>query len=521
MGCYIPNQKFQQLVRSVQKFIGGTYDPKKIPAYIHKLKLSALVGKPASFHKIMKIEEPKTRRLSKLINEVISAKCRFQGSFHAEGDARDEVGDFPVSGKTRPDFVLSATTPVGSKRAVMGVELKRLKAGIAQALPQLCGLLADLNINHYRNGANAEDCAIPGYVSNNRTVQFFGAYLMKKNVSSFCTLSRPLSFTDERDMWELSAWLEKLPPHLDNVFKCIKSTAKKRKGEPALNLKEHFFKPIRLNEFECTDTNDESLAHGNIITRIFRVYHELHENMHAREFVEFPVGLMALGHHRSNIYKLVRRHAEKIWTDSDKMNDFKPGVPLIVYKKLTGWESGVPPERKIALLFLEKLTQAVKACTQAGAVFLDLRAPNIMWKRDDEGKIQIRLVDFEHVYLTYQAVDPSILDGFAKDTLYNDCRKFCERDGVHFPDPQTNEHFFQKIEANIRGRFGSDAASSKDVVQTSEKCNESAFSTPDSTPLTSAGSTDAQNHADTVEKLVDDKAKTDGDIVEDMNKLQL
>ena len=515
VDCYIPNENFRELICSVQKSIRAFNDDpkKKIPKSIHKLKLSGLLGKPTSFNKILKIKEDKARRLSTLINEIISARCRsIRISSCSQEDAAIAVGDFPVSGKTHPDFVLCASTASAKTRVLMGVELKRLKKGIAQALPQLCGLLADLNLHHYCNGADLKDCAIPGYVLNNHTVQFFGGYLMKKSVSSFCTLSRPLSFTVHQDMCELSAWMENLPSYLVHVFESVKpATKKKQLKTPMLSLKEHFFKPIRCNDFECGDDGDlKSLAYGNTITRIFRVYHVLHNNEDAREFVEFPVGLMTLTHKNSKIFKNVRAHAETIW-DEAKLTDFIQGMPLIVYDKLTGWSNGIPQDRETAALFLRELEKAVQACTAAGVVFFDLRIPNIMWKQLDNGTIQIRLVDFEHVYLSDYAVNSSILADFTPNTRYTNCRKLRSMNGMQFADPKTNGLFFKTITACVQEYFRDNDTTSETVDQTSENSNDSALTGTDG----AAEADSEENHTDTGEN------PSVGDVVEDMHALTI
>ena len=88
--------------------------------------------------------------------------------------------------------------------------------------------------------------------------------------------------------------------------------------------------------------------------------------------------------------------------------------------------------------YKEQLNIAIKECTLAGIVFLDLRPENVLYLvKNDE--VKILLIDFEHVYPVGHAIDVELVKSQQGDVYHRyHCDTYYKRNGFHFACAQTN-----------------------------------------------------------------------------------
>lgn len=83
--------------------------------------------------------------------------------------------------------------------------------------------------------------------------------------------------------------------------------------------------------------------------------------------------------------------------------------PVIIFPGLTvqdGWTNEKPPSDCVSM-YLEALAQAVAFLNRAQIAHMDLRPPNIMWRQNSDGMLEVMVIDFEDAVAFGRFISPS------------------------------------------------------------------------------------------------------------------
>ena len=394
---------------------------------------------------------------------------------------------FDLSGRVHPEGCLFLECD-GKKFFLCGIEAKRNTTSIAEAKPQGFALVGDLARRLRICNCKLEYCIVPVLLGNGENIQFGASYLMEESMPVFCLLSRKLNRLHRGDLIEIRWWVHHLARLIFKVFQEAMSTYSittplQKKG-PCLSVEKHFFKHIRDSHNE---TNGSPLisSHRITLTRILQIYRTLH-NSAVKTHILFPRGTIQLdgkttgreaGIHSQIVANMVQRDGLKM-TDTIK----KSSIPVLVYRRLDeSWKTSVPKNKASKTYFIKLLRSVMEICSGLGIVFLDLRMSNIMW-RSRMDTIEIKIVDFEHVYFKGDMISTHLFAVHARDYRRNHNLYPLVGTDLRVADTATNSFSVNAIEAYVN--HGDEHTSyrqfmaSKRMQQYMEYYNERVHSSP-------------------------------------------
>ena len=414
-----------------------------------------------------------TRTLQGLLNK----DDRIDVFSRCESDAATFMGEIanfwnPVSARVKPECILfmrkdTVTLPV------LVIEVKRNQSSMAVAEPQGFALAADMNWTRHHFGCAVSQCATPVLFGNGETVQFGASFIIPTTFPAFCMLSRKLNRLNRVDLVEIGWWVQHLAKFILHSFTtsfaavCEKQKSAKE-SDPQTELQqlqrglcldvEHlFFKHVRPQQIDERNDNwsSEISSHRLSLVRILQVYQVLYNSLgDLKNSVLFPCGTMQL--HRgsgpipsNNCKSLLRimQDRQKLTMSQYSLNT--SSIPMLVYPLLDNtWKNDVPSEcyRKS---FINQLVSAIQACTACGVVFLDLRVKNIMWRAISATGVEIKLIDYEHVYFENDLIPRHLVNLHTKDCRYNHRLYRQVHGNFYFADTKTNVFFVNIIEAYV------------------------------------------------------------------------
>lgn len=340
---------------------------------------------------------------------------------------RKSDNDLPLSGtRTKTDPVLTYLIGGEGPRATLFFsEAKRFMHSLALCLPQACALAGDSVIRLRNLGVKLDHCVAMGILCAGNHVQIIGACLLPDAFPNFYILSRPLDRLLEDDLFRLTCWLEVMAEFAEDMAKHLESKSKFESSDketfasavlgdcwikpvsPPRSLPHH--KPPPKKADPKLPTKDGYIwsqaylmsGHQKCLTRIMRVYSILKQT-EAEELVLFPLGVAQLPEKQHRLYEEL---SDRIMSQGTKCEgfDIRPHTPLLVYPLLRSpWSNKIPTLEAHKSKYMQLLTQAVNACSEAGVVVMDLRPSNIMWR---DSPFQLNLIDFEDVYPQGHVID--------------------------------------------------------------------------------------------------------------------
>jgi len=97
------------------------------------------------------------------------------------------------------------------------------------------------------------------------------------------------------------------------------------------------------------------------------------------------------------------------------------GGDAFVFRNLVGFRIGLPADEAQRGRYLDALRRAVDAIHDAGVVHLDLYPSNVMWKEDEGGSVDVKIVDWDAAHFLNEALTPKALQRMNSSELY-ECR---------------------------------------------------------------------------------------------------
>ena len=487
-GIYIANQRFRDLVDNVGDFASRTS-----PSILSTTQpLRRTIYGLHTFSSIFNVQESfSTQPLLDAFLHNIKVMAETSG-LRIQNVKRRQVQEIlqnmPLSGaNTEPEPCLS--TKVANMTWICLVsEAKTPAASLLAALLQGCALGGDAAICQRIQGLNCSSCAVPIVLCASEFIQIAGAYLVEESVPVFCMLSRPLNRLLDKDLHELVVWQNCLADFIVQTVKLCKD-AKRNTGTkraPALNLTRYFLKPIRyehmdifgepnLNPENAQKAEKFTTNHRCVVNRMLQVYEKLRKNTRVASYISMPVGMLQLpSNENSKNYKQMVARIEKCFENhSLRDGDTKPLTPLMVYEFLEGWKNmsdsiqELGTDENLGSLIIKKIREVINLCNLEGVVFLDLRPANIMW-REVDGVVEIKLIDFEDVYLEGHPIDRSWVEEHRNDPRHNLETYTAGAHGLYHANTATNNFFVKSIRAYLENTKNNYSLSFTDFMRLRE-----------------------------------------------------
>ena len=223
-------------------------------------------------------------------------------------------------------------------------------------------------------------CVVP-IIGNTGICMAFGAIIiLEGSFPTYIPVSKKLDLLDQREGQMASAYLMKASSHC----KAIAAILRRYEERPnmnilSLNTDQYFVKRLTwtvfdrgLGLFENTD-NSKNIQPG--VFHMCDVLNLIYKSPSARKFIEFPLSIRTPDTNSDNCYEVIYRDITRI--------GFKMGCPDRISN----------PE--VFESFKRALRVAVTQLHEAGVLHGDLYFSNVMWMVDNDGTVQIKIVDWD------------------------------------------------------------------------------------------------------------------------------
>ena len=389
--CYIPNERLRQLKYSI---LNDNFDPFVVDSCVSNLRklisnnswLSPEGGSEGT------LLDPS---VNKGILDEINKYCL--QNHESKLDCMNGDVPFPCTycSEAKSEYRLQFTSSNGKRFILFPSECKGLADSHYVALLQ--GILTAADSSLYMSAncdAGEEECAVPGILVYANAVQFYAVYLLNK-LPVVAFLTPPLVYANPvnrrmiaRSILASAAYVAESVNIINRGLSMGLVSVPRPK---VFHAELCFFKPIKC-DFQPKNREFNSAVFSNAMSIVeYMMY--LYEKMFAIgdcvAFVLFPAGLTRVVDNFKSAIKQIKkffRHMVSI--------DHAPVILFPFLRPEAGWTNGKPPT-ELAHSYLLKLKAAVVSLNKAGVAHIDLRPPNIMWKRNSDGGVDLQIIDFE------------------------------------------------------------------------------------------------------------------------------
>ena len=288
---------------------------------------------------------------------VSTSGSPLDGFFHTKSFSMGELGDREV------DFLVTGI-----------VECKGSESSPFHGTGEGVSLASNAAVGLFKVGIPIDQIVIPIVSFTGSLFQFAAVYLLEPCFPAVCFLTHPLRSALKNDCENIAAHLCAMRDFTIQLEGYIadahKATGLVRRESVKMLLSPETYHFKTMDRFFTCFTNDASKEIS------MNHYLRVTERLKGSDAVCLPLTIR-LGETKGG----------------NKSED------IIVFSMLTGYKIGFPDKAEDRVSLLEAICTAVSDVHALGVIHMDLYLSNIMWKKLDDGRFHVKLIDFDAAQL--------------------------------------------------------------------------------------------------------------------------
>ncbi len=379
---------------------------KTLSALPHDIKLASVMVKEGRVLHVLPVKIHETTQGKAYTITVTGALSTRMGNFFSTGceleyfQQKDLNHFFATLGiaspSSKPDGVVGVSYPPrqrteGGVVVVVGmcvVELKDTAAAPLEQLGQLYASGSNFVLAQYKLGVPHDRCGVPLIASNGHLYQFGFVTLLYPSWPVLHTVSEVLDSTSQEHVEIIASYLAKIKSFCLALHRDMGSALTESAVMKSLSV------AIDENRYHLKSMSKVFLAKSNYLSTTLRLW-EVYDALDGIEEAVKPVALLTGKLEESNYL----------------VND------SIVFPKLQGYRMGVPLTEDHFQVYLSAVKRTFKKFHAAGVVHVDAYTSNIMWRINEEGAFDIRVVDWDAASFIGEEMEVNIWNEMRRETF--------------------------------------------------------------------------------------------------------